>query len=118
MNSSEYYSRGVNYKNFGYDSYNGLKDLKTYTDKSYELDQELLEQLNKNDFTEECNDIFECPICFKQSKDNPDLIYSRAKCKHVLCNDCWCGWFTEKFECPLCKKKARPKTLKRIIFTN
>jgi len=82
----------------------------------YELDQELLEQLNKNDFTEECNDIFECPICFKQSKDNPDLIYSRAKCKHVLCNICWCSWFSEKFECPLCKAKARPKTLKRIIF--
>ncbi|MBR3661451.1 MAG: sulfatase-like hydrolase/transferase [Bacilli bacterium] len=42
MNSSEYYSRGVNYKNFGYDSYNGLKDLGTYTDKCYELDTELI----------------------------------------------------------------------------
>ena len=82
----------------------------------YELDQEILDQLNKNDFTEESNDIFECPICFKTSKDNPDIIYSRAKCKHVLCNICWCSWFSEKFECPLCKAKARPKTLKRIIF--
>ena len=84
----------------------------------YDLDTELLSKLNKNEFIEESNDIFECPICFKISKDFPDLIYSRAKCKHVLCNDCWCGWFSEKFECPLCKKKARPKTLKRIIFTN
>ena len=82
----------------------------------YELDQEILDQLNKNDFTEESNDIFECPICFKTSKDNPDIIYSRAKCKHVLCNICWCSWFSEKYECPLCKAKARPKTLKRIIF--
>ena len=55
MNSSEYYSRGVNYKNFGYDSYNGLKDLKTYTDKSYELDQELLlnEEFNSKIFNVE-----------------------------------------------------------------
>ena len=52
MNSSEYYSRGVNYKNFGYNSYNGLKDLGTYTDKSYELDTELLlnEEFNSKIF--------------------------------------------------------------------
>ena len=84
----------------------------------YNLDTELLNELNNNCFTEQSSDIYECPICFKTSNNYPDLIYSMAKCKHVLCNDCWCGWFTEKFECPLCKKKARPKTLKRIIFTN
>ena len=82
----------------------------------YELNMELLKQLNENNFTEESSDIFECPICFKLSNNNPDLIYSRAKCKHVLCNECWCGWFSEKFECPICKGKARPKTLKKIIF--
>ena len=55
MNSSEYYSRGVNYKNFGYDSYNGLKDLGTYTDKAYELDTELLknEEFNSKIFNVE-----------------------------------------------------------------
>ena len=55
MNSSEYYSRGVNYKNFGYHSYNGLKDLGTYTDKSYELDTELLknEEFNSKIFNVE-----------------------------------------------------------------
>ena len=42
MNSSEYYSRGVNYKNFGYNSYNGLKDLGIYENKEYYLDTELL----------------------------------------------------------------------------
>lgn len=52
MNSSEYYSRGVNYKNFGYDSYNGLKDLGKYTDKTYELDTQLLlnEEFNSKIF--------------------------------------------------------------------
>ncbi len=25
MNTSEYYSRGINYKNWGYDNYYGLK---------------------------------------------------------------------------------------------
>jgi len=42
MNTSEYYSRGTNYDNWGYDEYYGLKDLGTYDDSSYELDRELV----------------------------------------------------------------------------
>ena len=42
MNSSEYYSRGTNYHNWGYDNYYGLKDLGEYSDNSYELDRELI----------------------------------------------------------------------------
>lgn len=42
MNTSEYYSRGTNYDNWGYDEYYGLKDLGTYEDSSYELDRELV----------------------------------------------------------------------------
>ena len=42
MNTSEYYSRGTNYKNWGYDSYNGLIDLEKYKDDSYTLDRELI----------------------------------------------------------------------------
>lgn len=42
MNSSEYYSRGINYQNWGYDKYFGLKDLGQYLDSSYELDRELI----------------------------------------------------------------------------
>ena len=45
MNSPEYYSRDVNYKSFGYDSFNSLKNLdngKYYTDNSYWLDTELI----------------------------------------------------------------------------
>lgn len=55
MNDSEYYSRGVNYRNFGYDSYNGLKDLGTYNDKSYQLDTELIlnEEFNSKIFNVE-----------------------------------------------------------------
>ena len=36
MNTSEYYSRGVNYKNWGYDNYYGLVDLGTYKEKMFE----------------------------------------------------------------------------------
>lgn len=50
MNSSEYYSRGINYSNFGFDRYFGLKDLGTYTDNSYNLDRELI--LNKTFYDE------------------------------------------------------------------
>jgi len=42
MNSSEYYSRGINYKNWGYDNYFGLKDLNYYRDETYQLDTELI----------------------------------------------------------------------------
>ncbi len=51
MNSSEYYSRGINYENFGYDNYFGLKDL-DYPDNSYILDRELIlnETFYKNMF--------------------------------------------------------------------
>ena len=55
MNTSEYYSRGVNYKNWGYDTYYGLQDLGTYTDDSYILDRELIlnEKFNEKMFSEE-----------------------------------------------------------------
>ena len=42
MNDSEYYSRGTNYKNWGYENYYGLKDLGTYKNDSYTLDRELI----------------------------------------------------------------------------
>ena len=42
MNSAEYYSRGINYKNWGYDKYYGLKDLKVYKNDDYTLDRELI----------------------------------------------------------------------------
>ena len=50
MNTKEYYSRGINYYNWGYDNYFGLQDLGTYTDLSYELDRELI--LNETFYNE------------------------------------------------------------------
>ena len=43
MNSGEFYSRGLNYKNWGYESYNGLLENNKYDDLSYELDRELIQ---------------------------------------------------------------------------
>lgn len=55
MNTSEYYSRGTNYKNWGYDNYYGLKDLGTYKDDAYTLDRELIlnETFQEKMFSEE-----------------------------------------------------------------
>ena len=55
MNNSEYYSRGTNYKNWGYDNYYGLKDLGTYKNDLYTLDRELIlnETFNEKMFSEE-----------------------------------------------------------------
>lgn len=86
-------------------------------EKEIEPDPELLKQLDNNTYTVNSKEVYECPICFKSSANNIDLIYSMSKCRHVLCNICWSEWLVEKLECPLCKGKARPKTLKRIIFT-
>ncbi len=43
MNTGEYYSRELNYKNWGYDNYYSLLDTKKYKDFSYQLDSELIE---------------------------------------------------------------------------
>ena len=55
MNDGEYYSRKLNYQNWGYDNYNGLKDDPIYNDKSYELDRELVlnEKFNNLLFNQE-----------------------------------------------------------------
>jgi len=42
MNSGSFYSRDINYKSWGFDNYYGLADITTYTDNSYELDRELI----------------------------------------------------------------------------
>ncbi|MDO5411132.1 MAG: sulfatase-like hydrolase/transferase [Lachnospiraceae bacterium] len=42
MNTEEYYSRGINYKNWGYDDYYGLLDRNSYKDLKYEFDRELI----------------------------------------------------------------------------
>jgi len=54
MNTGEYYSRTTNYRNWGYDNYYGLIDLKEYSDKTYMLDRELIlnETFNKLMFPE------------------------------------------------------------------
>lgn len=82
MNSSEYYSRGINYNNWGFDKYYGLKDLNQYTDSTYQLDRELI--LNETFYD----------LMFKQEGKFVDYIitYSthmpftpaRAVCKLIL----------------------------------
>ena len=42
MNSGEYYSRKINYQNWGYDNYYGLIDMYKYEDDRYMLDRELI----------------------------------------------------------------------------
>lgn len=42
MNSSDYYSRGVNYKSWGYDNYFGLIDIQSYENGEEELDRNLI----------------------------------------------------------------------------
>ncbi len=43
MNSGEYYSRAINYSNWGYDQYFSLKDSGRYENNEYQLDRYLIE---------------------------------------------------------------------------
>ena len=124
---NEEVNKNINIKNNNNENVNDTNDKNNKIDNDnnnineemeYEPNLEILEQLNNNTYTQTTKEVYECPICFKTSSKNPDLIYSISKCKHVLCNICWSGWLTEKLECPLCKGKARPKTLKKLIFVN
>lgn len=45
MNTKDFYSRGINYKSWGYDNYYGLIDIQNYDNEDYKLDSELI--LNK-----------------------------------------------------------------------
>ncbi len=42
MNTGEYYSRRINYKNWGYENYYSLQEMDDYKDDTYKLDTELI----------------------------------------------------------------------------
>lgn len=57
MNDGEYYSRTVNYLNWGYDNYYGLSEIDNYSNYGHYLDRELIlnEKFNELMFPEEGN---------------------------------------------------------------
>ena len=59
-----------------------------------------------------------CCVCYEIASNNPNLKFSLSKCNHILCNICWSKTLYQKLECPICRKKVRVKTLKRIIKTD
>ena len=74
------------------------------------------EKLNNNKDLNKINDELRCPICFKNQNENPEIIFSISKCKHVICKECWNKCLNIKMECPICKKKVRLQTLKEMII--
>ena len=68
---------------------------------------------NSNTIISDKEEDFFCSVCYET--ENPNLIYSQSKCGHTLCNACWAGTLCEKLECPICKKKVREKTLRRLM---
>ncbi|MDD2505546.1 MAG: LTA synthase family protein, partial [Bacilli bacterium] len=59
MNTSEYYSRGANYKSFGYKNYYGLKDQDSYKgNTNYWLDRELILNSDFNKLLFSAEDLF------------------------------------------------------------
>ena len=58
MNSREYYSRGINYENWGYNNYYGLKDKNLYLTSEYQLDTELIKDEDFYDLMFKNNGLF------------------------------------------------------------
>ena len=77
--------------------------------------KELLKALDENENTKNNTEDVKCCVCYEISSNNKDLNYSLSKCNHSLCNICWAKTLNEKLECPICRKKTRVKTLKRLI---
>ena len=77
--------------------------------------KETQKQLDNNENTKIINEDMICCVCYEIYSNKPDLNYSLSKCNHMLCNICWSKTLYEKLECPICRKKVRVKTLKRLI---
>ncbi len=91
MNSREYYSRGINYYNWGYDNYLGLQDLGTYTDKAYQLDRELI--LNEKFHNELFNSTGKSVSYIITYSNHLPFTTSKGVCNQLLKLD-----YQEKFE--------------------
>ena len=73
-------------------------------------------ELDNNENIKSINEDAICCVCYEIASNNPELKFSLSKCNHTLCNICWSKTLYEKLECPICRKKVRIKTLKRLIF--
>ena len=76
---------------------------------------EMLKKLDENENTKTTTKELICCVCYEISSDNKNLNYSLSKCNHLLCNKCWAETLNVKLECPICRKKTRAQTLKRLI---
>ena len=76
---------------------------------------EILKKLDENENTKTTSEDVICCVCYEISSNNKNLNYSLSKCNHSLCNNCWAKTLNVKLECPICRKKTRAQTLKRLI---
>lgn len=51
-----------------------------------------------------------CVIC----QDVPARLKVSSLCGHFACEGCWRQWFTQCFECPVCRRRVRPTNLIRL----
>ena len=85
MNTREYYSRGINYYNWGYDNYLGLMDLDTYDDESYQLDRELI--LNDTFYKELFNKAGKTISYIITYTNHMPFTYTHSVCRQLLNED-------------------------------
>ena len=76
------------------------------------------------DLTEDNEEVFQCPICFKEGEVG-DATHYRTGCNHDFCLDCLKKWCTKATSCPCCRGEfkdadkhiliEKPKKLGEIV---
>ena len=102
-------------KNF-FNEINNYKFNDCVSDFNNDKIKENKKELDNNKNIKSINEDAICCVCYEIASNNPELKFSLSKCNHTLCNICWSKTLYEKLECPICRKKVRIKTLKRLIF--
>lgn len=85
--------QGVNQNKMTAEDAEKLQKFKTKLDESSQNDQLKKDQIN-------------CSICIKEYCTEEELLILPI-CKHNFHYDCVISWFTQKFECPMCRSKVK-----------
>ena len=64
---------------------------------------------NSEEVSEVVPEEMRCPVCMERLRKP-----MKAKCGHVLCEECWDQTLAHLLECPLCRAHVRKKTLRPL----
>jgi hypothetical protein len=80
---------------------NGYSNIDIVINVTEIFEDEIPEQIKPlSDVSHECNESFECPVCYCMFENGIQL----NECKHTYCHTCITTWYSQKQTCPYCNK--------------